>query len=883
MILGVRPQNAYGIMCAYMEAIRKSSLWAVWAIAFAVVAFAVTFIGFSQSASALWEPYTPDQGNNIITTTGNPVSPLTGGTQSNRVYHVLKKEGTSQVVRTEFDAYFSELNTNHYIELTSRINNTNRCGVWNGFDPFITVTMTILDPINPAMPAAQKQAVYNIPAGNICAGATGGTNARGTNNGRFFARYPVPLGFANGLVNRDDDTSLYRINMRIAYSNPGAVSTGGGGNPNQQVLFKVQTDTAVPASCNSTTCDRYIGASAATTGQTTPNIATLGDTNDGNAGVYTQQRFYFGLPCRENTAQRKRITVYDLDNGSTGGSWGNGAESRGENRARFFIQTSTNGSTWTSLDAADYLLRQDVNTSTGVVLGNAAISTMGGIDTILPRDGSSITTNAEFMMQPHMFYRVIISPLYSNNIINLGIPVGSRTIFGVLNCNVGLAGSIAANPTSGIEPIEAGRSLTLTPQSKRSGNTDFTSSYNYNFKIWYDTGDDVYNAADDGAPVCTRSANLTDGNAATAPPRTLNTCPAVVANPAANGGRATAICSQLILTRLPTDSVTNITTAAAPNGLTRCFHIGKFPHLEARNGDIFAGGRFREASPTCTMTGKPIVSSSQRQIATGGPFYTSYATYGVTSLGASLTFGSMGQSYDTSPTTIADNLVFANTSTVDGYFYNPTGNNNTPTTASCLNNPFALFGPRADAGADVAGTNIDISTLGDDTNLTASGTINLYASQPIPAGKKIVIYAKTADIKITSNITYADQAYASINQIPQVIVLTDRNMIVGQTSSVDGSQITQLDGIYAARVNFYTCDLVPRLHVCEMPLKVNGAVVVGQHTVPLRTAGADATSLTGMAETFNLRSDMFLNQLPEAGGANVYIKTLSETEQPPRF
>ena len=113
--------------------------------------------------------------------------------------------------------------------------------------------------------------------------------------------------------------------------------------------------------------------------------------------------------------------------------------------------------------------------------------------------------------------------------------------------------------------------------------------------------------------------------------------------------------------------------------------------------------------------------------------------------------------------------------------------------------------------------------------------------------------------------------------------MTDDNLTVAETSTVDGNKITQLDGIYATKKHFYTCDIVPRLHICEAPLQINGYVLVGEDAVPLRTAGADQTNLAGMAETFNLRPDVFLNQLPEAGGVNVYVKTRSEIEVPPRF
>lgn len=302
-----------------------------------------------------------------------------------------------------------------------------------------------------------------------------------------------------------------------------------------------------------------------------------------------------------------------------------------------------------------------------------------------------------------------------------------------------------------------------------------------------------------------------------------------------------------------------------------CVTVAKFPRLEARNGDVFAGGQLPSANPTCNITTMPIVASSQRRV--GSSYYTSYATYGVTSLGPAITFGSMGLSYDGA---LADDLVFSNTAS-QGFFYNVMGNNDPPTATHCLNDPFAIFGPRAVAGATNASTSVDIDSLTTNTYLTANSTITLSATSAIPAGKKIVIYAPNADIKITRNITYSDGPYASINSIPQIVILTDNNITVAPS-------VTQLDGIYAAKKNFYTCDVVPRLNTCTDSLTVNGAVVVGENAIPLRTHGADdMASLGVMAERFNLRFDMFVNQLPETGGSDVFIKTMSETEVPPRF
>ena len=326
-----------------------------------------------------------------------------------------------------------------------------------------------------------------------------------------------------------------------------------------------------------------------------------------------------------------------------------------------------------------------------------------------------------------------------------------------------------------------------------------------------------------------------------------------------------------------------------------CPVVGKNPTLEVRNGDVWAGGNFLSVSPTCAVGNRPVISSSQRQLPSG--FYTSYATYGVTSLGLSERFGSQGMSYENVPNTPSNNLVFGNTangSNVDGFFYNadsdtttfPPPSKNPVGVQHCLNDPFDKFGSRIAPTSTNSNNQIDISTLGGNTLLSSPTTIKLYASAVIPAGKKIVIYAPNADLDIVSNITYADQPYGSINRIPQVVVMSGKNIIVRWNSNAGlnvGGKITQLDGIYAAKENLYTCDLIPLMNICNTPLKINGAVLTGGSVIPLRTAGAESPDFGAMAETFNLRSDVLLNQLPDAGNPSVFIKTMSEREVPPRF
>lgn len=460
---------------------------------------------------------------------------------------------------------------------------------------------------------------------------------------------------------------------------------------------------------------------------------------------------------------------------------------------------------------------------------------------------------------------IVVSPRSASN----SSPRSSEEVCARVTDGYELSALVAADPD--VSPVSEGSIVTLIAQTNREGRDSNHSTFNYTWRTWFDTGDRTYNVGEEQACVYVSRSSVTQSGSGI---QEHQRCENIVVSSARSGGRATAVCGQLIVTA--TDGITVVTAGAPPTGVIRCISLGKYPHLEARNGDLYAGGQF--AGGACTLVNKPIIASSL--VSQGSVSYTSYATYGVTSLGLVDKFGSAGSSYNNALATTRSLIFSNNTGSGNnlGYFHNATGDNDSipsATTTCNLNNPFTTFGSKATSAA--GGSNIDISGLSANTRLTASGTINLSASSPIPAGKKIVIYANNnANIRITSNITYANQAYGSLNNIPQIIVLTDRSIVVDHT-------VTQLDGIYAAKKNFYTCDTVPRLNSCNTQLTVNGAVLAGEHTVPLRTYGAEGANPSEMAEIFNLAPSMFLNQLPGAGSSDIYIKTLSEIEVPPRF
>lgn len=797
-----------------------------------IVAVAVTCT-VSPVSQALQSVFiAPNPAEMIQDSNGNP---------DNSIGLVLKDTPTSAIREIKMAAYMDTPAAGTTFTIYDRDNAGERCEIYQPagvIDPYVQVTFTVQTAAGPS------SITYDIASNMICNGTQNSSNTAANNtNARFFGTYDLPAGLPATQV--DPLTGLYRVEISIAYG----AGVGQGPTGGQLISFKSRIDNST---CTTPSCVRFLSMVPIGSGSNR-NYSTIG--RHVNRHV-TNEQFKFGLPCNQNLAQEFPVNVYDIDNGLNGGyiAW-------------FSIERRV-GNAWVA---------ESFDLNTKVTGENTAQSTPTRIQ---PLNGSAQTTTVLLTMQPFTNYRLTVNNIYSTNLVGIGLP--TETIFGSLDCDADLDGGIAIDPI-GVNPVNDGEQVTLTPQTTRNGTIDFPSVFNYTWRTWFDDGDEKYQAGEDTACAVVTQNSYLHASSGT---QNLPTACTTTANSSKSGGRAANVCGQLILTAV--DPFTNIGAGSGVDGLIRCVAIGKFPHLEARNGDVFTGGEFQlAANPTCVVANQPVISSSSRQIPAGtGPFYTSYGTYGVTSLGMSKTFGSNDFSYDATAPVLADDLVFANTSNDDGYFFSRNSDSNNfpipslvPTGGlkHCLNDPFFHFGSRPTATDP--GVDIDISTLPGDTLLTASGKI-IFLKATAPINKKIIIYANSSvnpsDIHITSDITYANGPYTSIDQLPQVVIMTNGHIQVFEN-------VARLDGIYAAKKNIYTCNLIPRLHLCGKQLTINGAVIAGENVIPLRTAGADAADLGAMAEIFNLRPDVLLGQVPDQGSPGTFLKTMSETEVPARF
>lgn len=647
----------------------------------------------------------------------------------------------------------------------------------------------------------------------------------------------------------DPDTNMYIYRIRV-----NSVTGGAGGKFSNGFRIVAPAGSYVSQDSTSTANEVGIQPSYPLPPGNNPAVANPPDPYR----VYTDIDLPFGPDCSLTTPTAVRtFDVYDGDNGNP--------DNLDTQPRPFDVQViAFDRGSGASLGSVPL---------TFVGFPPASVLPFGGGDRWLPQGPNQSTVRFSFTVNRSYIYILRINRLYSDNTLQITLPYDS--VFFYRPCQRALTSTVRPVATMSPAAAEVGSTVTSTASVQRVGATGAPAQVNYAWHTWYDNNRNGQHDAGDTVPAWfnggatqTGSVNLGAGQTSFAIPP-----PAGRQGVADRPGR---ICTYLALAT--TNPNTNIAT---PNPSTAsCTEIGKRPKMYVTGGDVMAGGTFRDISGTCPALPVPLPSSvgvrGSNVLTIGAALYSSYADYGVISLGQLATFGANG-SAPTLPT--SDLLHFGNT-TSHGYFYSPgrgTPAGGNPTQARCLNDPFAIFGPRV--SATTTSTTIDVATVGSSVRYTGTGTLRITASGPIAPGRKIIIdapsLAVTSSVLIGSNIAYADGPYASINQLPQIVILSNRKITVENT-------VTRIDGIYAARTDFQTCNVAPQLDQCSVALTVNGAIIAGNRVNPFRTAGAQAPNYADKAETFRLRPDILLNQLTDPS-TNTVVQTIEQREVPARF
>lgn len=292
-----------------------------------------------------------------------------------------------------------------------------------------------------------------------------------------------------------------------------------------------------------------------------------------------------------------------------------------------------------------------------------------------------------------------------------------------------------------------------------------------------------------------------------------------------------------------------------------CVIVAKAPLVYFNDGDVWTGGTFEAVDANCPV-GRGSVYTSVG----------SKAEYALFGSGAVSGFGSGNQSR------VGANgkaLTFANSPPGIVGDFQAAGSRH------CLTN-FAQAG--AGTPRPLPGGSIDLNSIADQSIIRYNGNIVIGNSTNI---KKRVTIIASGSIRISGNIIYDNSGYSSIQQLPQVVLITERGNITVEddVDTIEGIFIARGDGAAITQGGaFRTCESYLRdSNTCNKILNINGAVMA--NVVSLRRTGGDrrdSDTSKQAAEYFNLRPDAFLGSYGAAQGG-FQTRTVEEVELPPRY
>lgn len=338
---------------------------------------------------------------------------------------------------------------------------------------------------------------------------------------------------------------------------------------------------------------------------------------------------------------------------------------------------------------------------------------------------------------------------------------------------------------------------------------------------------------------------------------TGNTTVAVESVPVGTAAVGSHICRSLVIN--PKDQNGGYRSSAEV-----CVTIAKSPYVQFMGNDVWAGGNFAAVNAACNNSSKiQTVAHTLRDGSVAG----SAVEYGAFALGKITNFGSANKALVDPAGPAGKALTFSNL--IDTNL----GNYGAP--QHCINDYVSLYTKTA---KDSAAAAIDVGTQASGTQLDVTGPHSF--SGTMAAGSK-QIYLVEGDVTITGDLKYPAN-YSGPDQIPSLIIIATGNITVNRG-------VQQMDGLFVARGQFFTCDVAvgSTLTVnppCEKQLVINGAVKAGKLQL-LRTFGADGaddTSRKRAAEIFNFSPEMYLNSALYGNNTNV-LQTVDEKDLPPRF
>jgi hypothetical protein len=293
------------------------------------------------------------------------------------------------------------------------------------------------------------------------------------------------------------------------------------------------------------------------------------------------------------------------------------------------------------------------------------------------------------------------------------------------------------------------------------------------------------------------------------------------------------------------------------NSAELCVIIAKRPAVHMDGSDVWLGGSFPSVNANCN-----VASSSARTTASSKAKYAITASGGVNGL----------QSNDGG----ASKLIFAN------------------------GPPAGSFGQSKHCLTDFAQSGIAAvpqGPLGGPVNLSgfATGVYSFNGDvsiNPSTISNQITVIV-AGNITIEGDIKYTNGSHNGISNLPQLILIAQKNTGGTGGNITLRNGVAQIDGVYIAQGHgtgisqggaFRTCEDRPANEAsCNVQLKVNGAVIA--NSLSLRRTGGNRLApldTAKYAESFDLREDVLLSNYGAAQGS-AQARTVHEIELPPRY
>ncbi|NCQ54020.1 hypothetical protein COV88_03745 [Candidatus Saccharibacteria bacterium CG11_big_fil_rev_8_21_14_0_20_41_19] len=304
-----------------------------------------------------------------------------------------------------------------------------------------------------------------------------------------------------------------------------------------------------------------------------------------------------------------------------------------------------------------------------------------------------------------------------------------------------------------------------------------------------------------------------------------------------------------------------------------CVVIGKKPKVQIWGGDLVSGGLVRTSTSVKNIGGVNRTFGSWDE-------YGIFAVNSINGMGSGSAFADAGLAnatvcnYSMLSFTNAGSTTCGTPGNIIGGFV--TSRATLDVASSFSVNPLDLV--------HNLGNNpiINLSVGGMQGSYSATGGVSVAgggAGKVIAKGQWVVINVPNSDVTITGNINYTSEALATINDIPQVVIVARNINIVDTVTNVDAWLITTGD------VN--TCSsfgaVVPLTsNMCNQQLTVNGPVIANKLYLR-RTAGSGTGGASGdPAELFNMRPDAYMWAYARATSSG-HAQTVHTIELPPRY